>query len=53
MKTKFGSLGKRPSAMTSSFPRMLPVFPVTVVALILTTSAPELWARNHQTDESF
>jgi len=53
MKSKFNSFSLRTLAIVSSFLRMLPVFLVSVVALLLAVTAPELWAKKHQSEIPF
>ena len=45
MKSKSGGLGARQSTMRSSSLRILPIFLVSVVALLLAGASPELWAK--------
>jgi hypothetical protein len=46
MKSKSGRFGLRPLAMVLSFLRMLPVFLISVIALILAAAAPDGWAKS-------
>ena len=53
MKSKSGSFGLRPLAMPSPFMRMLSIFLVSAVALILTATASEIWAKERQSEILF